>query len=117
MEIARAMETEPASGAPRRFLVTANDDDRPLKSKQYETVWELTTARAVTVVRYLVSLGVPATALTAAGTGSFDPLVPNDNQDDRARNRRVEISLLSGDEAPTPATPAPAPPTSVAPRL
>jgi chemotaxis protein MotB len=66
-------------------------------------VWDLTTARAVTVVRYLVSLGVPATSLTAAGAGSFDPIVPNDSADDRARNRRVEISLLGlggADDAP-----------------
>ncbi|HEX4049069.1 MAG TPA: OmpA family protein, partial [Elusimicrobiota bacterium] len=103
MEIARAMETEPASDGPRRFLVTASVDDEPLKSKHYESVWDLTTARAVTVVRYLVSLGVPATSLTAAGAGSFDPIVPNDSADDRARNRRVEISLLGlggADDAP-----------------
>jgi chemotaxis protein MotB len=115
MEIARAMETEPASASPRRFLVTANLDDAPLKSKHFESAWELTTARAVTVVRYLVSLGVPATSLTAAGAGSFDPLVANDNQDDRARNRRVEISLLSGSDEP--ATPVPPTTSSMAPRL
>jgi chemotaxis protein MotB len=105
MEIARAMETEPQSSAPRRFLVTASVDDEPLKSKRYESPWELTTARAVTVVRYLISLGVPATSLTAAGAGAFDPLVANDSADDRARNRRVEISLLSGADDGAPAQP------------
>jgi len=105
MEIARAMETEPQSSAPRRFLVTASVDDEPLKSKRYESAWELTTARAVTVVRYLISLGVPATSLTAAGAGAFDPLVANDSADDRARNRRVEISLLSGADDGAPAQP------------
>ena len=105
MEIARAMETEPQSSAPRRFLVTASVDDEPLKSKRYESAWELTTARAVTVVRYLISLGVPATSLTAAGAGAFDSLVANDSADDRARNRRVEILLLSGADDGAPAQP------------
>jgi len=103
MEIARALETAPAGGS-RRFLVTASVDDEPVKSKHYESSWDLTTARAVTVVKYLVSLGVPAGSLTAAGTGSFDPLGPNDSVEARARNRRVEIGVLPGSEEPAPAT-------------
>ena len=111
MEIARAIETTPppAQGT-RRFLVTACVDEEPPKKekdKKYETAWELTCARAVTVVKYLVSVGVPPGALTAAGAGSFDPLVPNDTADNRSRNRRVEIALLPGTEE---ATPPPAPP-------
>jgi chemotaxis protein MotB len=115
MEIARALETTaPSPQGARRFLVTASVDDAPLKSKKFESTWDLTTARAVAVVKYLVSLGVPATSLTAAGGGSFDPLVPNDSADARTRNRRVEIALLPGTEetalpAPTAAAPAAAP--------
>jgi chemotaxis protein MotB len=103
MEIARALETAPAGGS-RRFLVTASVDDEPVKSKRYESSWDLTTARAVTVVKYLVSLGVPAGSLTAAGDGSFDPLGPNDSVEARAKNRRVEIGVLPGSEEPAPAT-------------
>ena len=111
MEIARALETAPP-GAPRRFLVTASVDDEPAKTKKSpESSWELTTARAVTVVKYLVSLGVPASSLTAAGAGSFDPLGPNDSAEGRARNRRVEIGLLPGSEEP--AAPGPAASASV----
>ncbi|HEY5147877.1 MAG TPA: OmpA family protein [Polyangiaceae bacterium] len=98
MEIARAMETEPQSTSARRFLVMACVDDEPAKSKRYESAWELTTAQAVTIVRYLISLGVPATSLTAAGAGAFDPIVPNDSADARVRNRRIEISLLTGSD-------------------
>jgi chemotaxis protein MotB len=90
MEIARGLET---SGSAKRFLVTAHVDDEPLKSKHYKSVWELTAARAVSVVEYLVSLGVGATSLTAAGAGSSDPLVPNDSAAARAQNRRIEIAL------------------------
>jgi chemotaxis protein MotB len=98
MEIARAMETEPQSTSPRRFLVMACVDDEPAKSKRYESAWELTTAQAVTIVRYLISLGVPAASLTAAGAGTFDPIAPNDGADARVRNRRIEISLLTGSD-------------------
>jgi chemotaxis protein MotB len=101
MEIARAIETSSPPSSGRRFLVTAHVDDEPIKSKRYRTSWDLTVARAVSVVAYLVSLGVKPESLTAAGAGSYDPLVANDSKDDRAKNRRVEIALLpSADEAP-----------------
>jgi chemotaxis protein MotB len=94
MEIARALEamSQPKSG--RRFLVTAHIDEEPTKPRHFKSTWELTTARAVAVVEYLVSLRVPAGSLTAAGAGAFDPLAPNDSADARAKNRRVEIELL-----------------------
>jgi chemotaxis protein MotB len=46
------------------------------------------------LVEYFVSLGVPAESLTAAGAGSYDPLVPNDGPEARAKNRRIEVALL-----------------------
>ena len=109
MEIAKAIETTPPPPqGTRRFLVTASVDDEPLKSKHFETTWDLTVARAVTVVKYLISVGVPATSLTAAGAASFDPLTPNDNAAARERNRRVEIALLPGTEDQPAAPSAPA---------
>jgi chemotaxis protein MotB len=99
MEIAHALQTTASPASPRRFLVTANVDDAPVKSKTFDSTWELTAARAVAVVQYLVSLGVPANSLTAAGAGSFDPVVPGETPEARGRNRRVEIDLLpSADE-------------------
>ena len=94
MEIARALQT--AAPPARRFLVTDHVDDAPLKSKQFKSLWELTAVRAVAVVELLVSLGVPAVSLTAAGAGSVDPLAANDSVPDRAKNRRLEIALLPG---------------------
>ena len=96
MEIAKAIQASgaPAPTSPRRFLVTAHVDDAPLKSKKYKSALELTAVRGAAVVEYLVSMNVPADALTAAGAGSTDPLVPNDSADARAKNRRVEIALL-----------------------
>jgi len=106
MEIAHALTT--ASGpadAGRRFLVTAHVDDEPLKGKHNKTTWELTAARAAAVADALVSLGVPAASLTAAGAGSFDPLVPNDSVDNRTKNRRVEIALLPSTDETQPVAP------------
>jgi chemotaxis protein MotB len=107
MEIARALQgataagSSPGSATPvlRRFLVTAHVDDEPLKTKHFRSAWELTAARAVATVEYLVSLGVPAASLTPAGGGAVDPLVTNDSPADRAKNRRLEFALLpSADE-------------------
>jgi chemotaxis protein MotB len=111
MEIAKALQssgTPPPPAPPaRRFLVTAHVDDAPLKSKKYKSVWDLTAARGVAVVEYLVSMGVAVESLTAAGAGSYDPLVPNDSADARGKNRRVEIALMPAADETLPATPPP----------
>ena len=100
MEIAHALQTTSPASSGRRFLVTAHVDPPDGKARHAKSTWDLTAARAVSVVEYLVSLGVPATSLTAAGAGAFDPLTPNDNADGRTKNRRIEIALLpSGEEA------------------
>ena len=121
MELAHTLQQLPPPAAgqgPRRFLVTSHVDDAPLKSKHYKSSWELTAARAAAAVEYLVSLGIPAQSLTAGGAGSFDPIVPNDSTEDRAKNRRLEIALLPspppGAVTPPPAaaTPSPAAPAA-----
>jgi chemotaxis protein MotB len=107
MEVAKAMQSTAASAPGRRFLVTAHVDDEPLKSKHYHSTWELTAERGAVVVDYLVSLGLAPASFEAAGAGSFDPLVPDDSPDDRARNRRVEIALLPAPEPAAAPTAAP----------
>ncbi|HEY1693691.1 MAG TPA: OmpA family protein [Polyangiaceae bacterium] len=91
MELARSLQ---GLSQGRRFLVTDHVDDAPIKSRHYHSAWELTASRAVAVVEYLASVGVPAASLTPAGGGAADPVAPNDSADDRAKNRRVEIALL-----------------------
>jgi chemotaxis protein MotB len=98
MEVGHALGTTAAPAGVRKVLVSSHVDDEPLKSKRFDSTWDLTVARAVVVVKSLVSFGVPAASLTAAGSGSFDPIVPNENADARARNRRIEIALLPIDE-------------------
>jgi chemotaxis protein MotB len=63
----------------------------PISGAQYPTNWELSTARAATVVRTLVSARVDPRRLTAAGRASLDPLSTNATHDGRSTNRRVQI--------------------------
>ncbi len=103
----------------RRFLVVGHTDNAPLKNSVYQDNWELSTARALTVTRFLAKAGMKADSLVAAGVGEHDPLSGNASAGDRQRNRRIEIQLLPAitELPPLPATlgeagaaPVPAPP-------
>lgn len=75
-------------------LVAGYTDDRPIVSSRYRSNWDLSAARAVSVVHELVlNRQVPASRVTAAGRAETNPLVANDTPANRARNRRVEISI------------------------
>lgn len=75
--------------------VDGHTDDRPQTSSRFPTAWELSMARAVTVLHYLVEEeGLLPQRFIASGYGSNRPLVANDTSAGRQRNRRVEIVLL-----------------------
>jgi chemotaxis protein MotB len=71
--------------------VEGNTDDVPIHSALYPSNWELSTARASTVVRFLVGTGVGASRITAIGYADQRPLASDATAGGRARNRRVEI--------------------------
>jgi chemotaxis protein MotB len=74
--------------------VDGHTDDKPLSgSGRYADNWELSSARATSVVKYLIANGVPANRLVAAGFGEFQPLDPAQTDEARARNRRIELKL------------------------
>jgi len=77
----------------RHFLVAGDTDDVPIHSSRFPSNWELSTARAVEVVKLLVDKGVKPEMVAAAGYGQFDPIVANDTPEHRAQNRRIEIVL------------------------
>ncbi|MEI2299555.1 peptidoglycan -binding protein [Ensifer sp. MJa1] len=60
---------------------------------RYADNWELSSARATSVVKYLISKGVPADRLVAAGFGEYQPIAPGDSVEARAQNRRIELKL------------------------
>ena len=85
---------------PNLIRVEGNTDNVPISTALYPTNWELSTARAVGVVRYLVEHdGLDATRVSAAGYGEFRPRKPNDTDADRQQNRRVDIVLLNATKA------------------
>ncbi len=73
--------------------VDGHTDMRPINSPQFKSNWELSSARAISVVQYLVSLGVPAQRLVAAGFAEFQPLDPDKTEEAYKRNRRIELKL------------------------
>jgi chemotaxis protein MotB len=82
---------------PNDIRVDGHTDSTPLVgSALYPTNWELSSARALAVTRYLTEKdGILATRMEAAGFGEYRPIAPNDTREHRALNRRVEIHLLS----------------------
>jgi len=78
----------------RHFMVAGHTDNIPIGPSNYKSNWELSTARAVTVTEFLVSMGVNPTRLAAAGYGEFDPIKGNGSDLGRRENRRIEIVLL-----------------------
>ena len=74
------------------IMVSGFTDDTPVKSSTY-TNWNLSTERAVNVVKTLIAQGFPPDRLFAAGFGEFQPKYPNDSDEHRRLNRRVEIGV------------------------
>ena len=88
--------------------IEGHSDDLPIKTAQFPSNWELSTARAVNVLRYFLETGtISSQRLSAVGFGEFQPMVPNDSPEHRAQNRRVEIIFLNADQAPDPAEAGP----------
>jgi chemotaxis protein MotB len=74
--------------------VDGHTDARPITNGQlFKSNWELSAARAISVVQYLISLGVPAQRLVAAGFAEFQPLDTAQTEDAYKRNRRIELKL------------------------
>lgn len=74
--------------------VDGHTDKRPLSGAgQFKSNWDLSAARAISVVRYLVDRGVPPNRLVAAGFGEFQPLELGDSDEALRRNRRIELKM------------------------
>lgn len=80
----------------RLIMVEGHTDNVPIGAKiaeKYPTNWELSTARATTVVRHLQDKGVAPKHLGAAGFSEYRPVAPNDSDKNRQKNRRIDIVL------------------------
>jgi chemotaxis protein MotB len=73
--------------------VDGHTDIDPIQSATFASNWELSSARAIAVVKYLIAQGVQAKHLVAAGFGEFQPLDPGTSEDAKSQNRRIELKL------------------------
>ncbi len=73
--------------------VDGHTDTDPINTALMKSNWELSSARAIAVVKQLISKGVPPNRLVAAGFGEFQPIDPADTDEAKARNRRIELKL------------------------
>ncbi|AVD88303.1 OmpA family protein [Pseudomonas sp. SWI44] len=81
------------SGIPHRIIVAGHTDNRTIRNARYPSNWELSGARAGSVVRYLQQQGIAGVRLTAVGLADTQPLADNSDAQGRAKNRRVELTL------------------------
>lgn len=77
----------------RTFQVEGHTDNVPIKSSRYPSNWELSTARALSVVHLMIQDGVKPENLSAAGFGEFHPRADNSTKEGRKLNRRIEIIM------------------------
>ena len=74
--------------------VVGHTDNVPIKTKVFPSNWELSVARATTVVRYLQETGMPPERMVASGRAEYQPIASNDDPEGRRKNRRIEITLI-----------------------
>jgi chemotaxis protein MotB len=87
---------------PNPVRVEGHTDNRPINTKYYPSNWELSSARAASVVHRFSRTGVAPDRLSVIGFGEFRPARPNDSAAGRDANRRVIIVILAGEGAPAP---------------
>lgn len=112
-EVGKVLATMPD----RRFQVAGHTDNVKIQTAKFPSNWELSTARAVEVVKLLVDSKMKPENLSAAGYGEFDPVAGNTLDSDKQKNRRIEITLVPNleefvrmpDKTAAPAAVAPAP--------
>ncbi len=89
----REIATKIPAEIPWVLRVDGHTDKRPISTAQFPSNWELSTARATAVVKYLIEQGIPADRLAAAGFGEFQPIDPGNSDDALRKNRRIEFKL------------------------
>lgn len=83
-----------------RVVVSGHSDDRPIRTDAFPSNWELSAARAASVAKVLMANGIAPQQLTIQGQSEFKPLLANTSPENRRANRRVEISVITGNQQP-----------------
>ncbi len=79
--------------APGRIVIEGHTDNVPISGGKYASNWELSTARAASILHFLITKGVDPNRFSIAGYGEYRPLTSNETEDGRAKNRRVELII------------------------
>lgn len=87
------MITQVIRAKPMEVRVVGHTCDLPIHTSQFPSNWELSATRAVNVVKYFESKGIPGAKFSAEGRSKYSPIAPNDSEKNRGLNRRVEIYL------------------------
>jgi len=83
------------SNLPNLIVIEGHTDNVPIRAGKYPSNWDLSMARATSVVRYLItSGGIDPRRISGAGFAEFRPKMPNDTSEGRAANRRIEMYLM-----------------------
>lgn len=79
------------------FIIAGHTDDIPIETRQFRSNWDLSAGRAASVVHYFIQYGdIDPERMEIRALADNEPIVPNDSWENRAQNRRVEISVLHG---------------------
>jgi len=81
----------------KAIRIEGHTDNVPIRSAQFPSNWELSAVRAINVARYLQQQGLDPTNLSAAAFAEYKPVADNDTREGRAKNRRIEITLVAKD--------------------
>lgn len=91
----KTLASEIPADLPWVLQVDGHTDRRPISNARFPSNWELSTARALAIVKFLRAQGIPPQRLSATGYGEFHPLDDGSSEQAYARNRRIELKLTS----------------------
>ncbi len=78
----------------KQYQIEGHTDNVPIRSKTYPSNWELASARALTVLKIMVTAGMPANRISAASFGETKPVASNENKSGRKLNRRIDVVVV-----------------------
>lgn len=79
-----------------RIIAEGHTDNVPIHNQYFDSNWELSSSRAFSVIYFFINHGIKPDRLVAHGFGEFRPAYSNDTEADRAKNRRIEITVVRG---------------------
>jgi chemotaxis protein MotB len=95
VEVYRQVEAQIPKDLPVIIEIQGHTDKIPIRTAQFASNWELSTHRALGVVKYLIEKGIPPNRLAAVGMGEYHPIVRGDDPSAFRKNRRIELKITS----------------------